>query len=109
MASICPYDGRRCGDCFHYREEEGRMVCFVDSDESTESAVTLKKIEVVRKLEDLLKGCCGELKHLEYKKKDGDETVDIICKNGYTYSVDVTADSYTTMIKEVMGVVANKL
>ena len=108
MASICPYDGKlRCGDCKHYREEDGRMVCYVDYDDN--SALTLKKMETIRKLEDLLKGCCGELKHLEYTKKDGDETVNIICKNGYTYSVDVTADSYTTMIKEVVSIVANKL
>ena len=106
--ALCPYVGKlRCGDCKHYREEDGRMVCYVDYDDN--NATTLKKMEIIRKLEDLLEGCCGELKHLVYTKKDGDETVDIICKNGYAYTVDVTADSYTTMIKEVVSVVANKL
>lgn len=118
MATMCPFNGRKCVNCAHYRDStkwyddytgKPRKVCYADVDKDYRSAVIAKKKEFVEKLSEIISSSKPNLVKTEYfYDNDGDETVVVTCDNGYTYTIDVTADSLAAIVTDVYSVIKDK-
>lgn len=118
MATICPFNGRKCVNCAHYREStelyddytgKPRKVCYADIDQDYRSAIIAKKKEFVEKLSEIIRDSNPNLVVTEYFCNDyGDETVVVTCDNGYSYTINVTADSLAAIVTDVYSVIKDK-
>lgn len=60
-----------------------------------------KKTFVKGTFSETISEACSWIDHLEYDEGN-EEIVTIVCRNGYTYKVNVTADSKTAIVSDVM-------
>lgn len=61
-----------------------------------------KKTFVEEKLSEVVSIATGWVDHLEYIEDGYDETVIIVCGNGYRYNVNVSADSESAIVYDVI-------